>query len=845
MRVVVNQGENFVATNEYVLGLAAGKAALQPVFVLVPDRFTLQAERLLLQKCGRLLNTRVLTFSMLFQVVSEELSRGEAPVPVLDKTTAVLSLWTAIRAVQDELLWFKKSVAHYDFAAKMYNTINQMRSSCVDFAQVAATATTVVAQKKYHDINLIYQKYQAILQGQTDSCGMLEYLRANLKHSETIRQADFYVCGFESLSPARLAVLDEICKTAHQVTIGASQPELINQLAHYPWRQINTPKFTPARTTARTETERHEAVFVAEQIVGLLNQGVKPEAITVLLTEFDTLAPVWQVVFDHYQIPTNLDVGQKLSDTADAKYLRDLLELALNDNAENTVAVIFNQCSGLGENVYALENKILKSNLRARYLDEVPKLTYRGDIKDLCAQLAALTTVDKLRDICTKIATGLAGQDISLREFIALFWTLCTATKISNIPLYRDRILVAPVDDWVPTRCQYLFIANCTAENFPKGQADDDILQEADLVGTHITPTPKLQRERNYRHAQLLLTVATTAVRQSGPCEEFTPVSYTPVNPGQIYDDQSNITVGEALFFADRRVKTTLIEKYYSCPYLNFIQNGLRLQPREIYELKPNRIGAAIHKALETYFRGAKVDAAVAAGLRELDYDCPPLVTNLAKEMRFIIQQLAASLAAGQFQIYALEHNVTSKLANGWDLVGRVDRVDVATTAAGEKVILVLDYKTGTAPSSIAKNIYLGSKLQLPLYAAALRDVGQIAGAGYLSLPSGYAAQASKELTLKGYVNQDYRDLFAPQLLSGSARQFVDGATITQISRHAQKLVDQAVSEICAGVTKAQAVDESVCKYCPVNLVCPQAGRHYRGTGVTVSFQDFTGGGHD
>lgn len=843
VNVTVQKGTNFVQTNAVVLRQAATKTDLSPVLVLVPDRFTLQAEQIMLRYQPQLLNTRVITFSMLYQIVAEELHHGAPSEPILDKTAAVLHLWTAIKQVQGELQWFKKSVNHYDFAAKMYNTLNQMRSSCVDFAALAGQAQTVVARKKYHDINLIYQQYRRNLVERTDSSGMLEYLIAHVRESAVLKTTAVYVCGFASLSPARCQVLNALCHVAHSVTIAASEAELLQQVAKYPHQSLTTTPFSPQIYTARTLTERGEAEVVAQKVVALLQQGVAPQDIVILLTEFETLAPVWAVVSEKYQLPVNLDVGQKLSATADAKYLRDLLELVANDSAENTLAVMYNQASGLTAELPELENKILRYNLRARYVPEVKKLTATKDWVALCQELSTFTTNEKLQDLLVRMAGYPNLPGLSLREVITLFWSLCTATKVSNIPQYVNRILIAPVNDWVPSQVRYLFIANCTAENFPQGQADDDILQAADLAGTAITPTPKLQRERNYRHAQLLTTVATDGVMLSGTCEDFQPATEPAATALTLVTDPQPITVGATLFMPERRVKTTMVEKFYSCPHLNFLENGLRLRPRELYELRPNQIGSAIHKALELYFGGQTVERAIAAGIKELAYDSPPLVASLTKEMRFIIDNLSTAFADGQFRVAALEKKITVPLATGYTLVGRVDRVDVAPTADGGKAVLVLDYKTGNPPGSIAKSIYLGHKLQLPLYAGALRSMGNIAGAGYLPLVGGYA-QAAKNPMIKGFIAQDYVDLFAPRVLNLQARQYVDATTIDRLCQHARNLVDQAVTRLLAGEVQANPVDENVCTYCPVRWLCTHAGNHCRGEGVKVTFKDFNGGEH-
>lgn len=830
VNVTVYQGKNFVLSNEYVLKKAATQPVLQPVLVLVPDRFTLQAERFLLKHQPHLLNTRVVTFSMLYRLVASELNHGEEPV-ILDKTSAVMHLWTAIRQVSDHLQWFKSSAGHYDFAEKMYKTIGQMRSSCVDFTVLESKAQSNVARKKYHDINLIYQAYRQIIGSETDSSGMLEYLMAHVAESVTVKNAVVYVCGFASLSPARLQVLMAINQVAQEVVIAASEKEMSEQLSKYKPCQIQTPPFTPAIETAGCETERGEAMVIMERVVALLNQGVAPEEVVVLLNEFDTLAPVWQVVASQYRVPVNIDVSTKLSTLAEAKYLRDLLELAVNDSAENTVSVLFNQCSGVSdERAFELENRIVETDMRARMVDEIKKLSATNEIVSLCEELKSFTENEKLHNILDQISRGYGNQPLNLRDLIALFWTLCSATKVSAIPQYVNRVLIAPVNEWVPCNVKYLFIANCTLDNFPRGQADNDILQEADLVGTQITPTPTLQRERNYRHAELLKTVASEKVILSGANEEFTPVVYLPRFSFELHDDQTPLTVGRELFFGNNRVKPTMIERFYTCPRLNFLQNGLKMNPRPLHQLEANTIGTAIHEALKVYYEKPQLKQedrlalALEIGKEKLNFDYPPLTNNILKEIRFILLRLDQIFLDSKFKAQIeVERDVKKTLQHGLSLVGRVDRIDYADLGDGNKAVLVLDYKTGQVSGSVAKEIRLGNKMQLAIYSSVLGKDNIIAGAGYLPLKSGYGKDTEKSFAFNGFVDIERKDLFPSLLIKESAEYYVKPEIIQLMCRHADQMVDEAVERIIAGDVKAQAVEKNTCKNCAWRMFCSRA----------------------
>ena len=153
---------------------------------------------------------------------------------------------------------------------------------------------------------------------------------------------------------------------------------------------------------------------------------------------------------------------------------------------------------------------------------------------------------------------------------------------------------------------------------------------------------------------------------------------------------------------------------------------------------------------------------------------------------------------------------------------------------------MVLDYKTGNVSGSLAKSIYLGNKLQLPVYASALsQTMGHIAAAGYLPLTSGYATDEKKFL-FKGFVNQEMQDLLPPALINPNAHCYVTADVIAAMCHHANRLVDAAVEKIIAGDVAAQAVEKTVCEYCPVQLLCARAKNNCRGEGVNVTFKTFT-----
>jgi ATP-dependent helicase/DNAse subunit B len=188
-----------------------------PIFIIVPDRFSLQAEKILVNHAKCLVGVRVVTFSMLYSVLNPV--GGET----VGKSAAVLHMWCAVKAVKTELVYFANSAEQYAFAEKMFDTINQLSSSNADFSTLEQNAVGEITKRKMHDISLIYKKYKELLGNRLDGSRILDWLINNVGKSEAIKNACVYVVGFEYLSIQREEVLKQIMKSARLFICGVRE----------------------------------------------------------------------------------------------------------------------------------------------------------------------------------------------------------------------------------------------------------------------------------------------------------------------------------------------------------------------------------------------------------------------------------------------------------------------------------------------------------------------------------------------------------------------------------------------------------------------------------------------
>ena len=215
------------------------------------------------------------------------------------------------------------------------------------------------------------------------------------------------------------------------------------------------------------------------------------------------------------------------------------------------------------------------------------------------------------------------------------------------------------------------------------------------------------------------------------------------------------------------------IERYRTCPFSFFVSNVLWLEPRQepTQGLDSLQLGNIYHHILEGVFSSptvtdpANVDQllAVLPEIADRVLDAAPDVEGFRETAWWrqtraeIVEQVRRSLEgladiSRGYELVACElrfaHDHPLVIGGGEDrllLQGVIDRVD-----RNEHGLRVIDYKTGGASAFTPKALQDGRKLQLPLYALAVRDafgLGDVAEGFYWHIRN---AQKSK-LFLSGY----------------------------------------------------------------------------------------------
>ena len=220
--------------------------------------------------------------------------------------------------------------------------------------------------------------------------------------------------------------------------------------------------------------------------------------------------------------------------------------------------------------------------------------------------------------------------------------------------------------------------------------------------------------------------------------------------------DGKNIKVprGAELYLKNSATSVSQLTDFFKCPYRFYVQYGLNVKPRTVSELKSSDLGNVLHAVLETYVRDAdvnesddvteqkareKFEAAMNddfyRGLKN-DVKMVGILSQLQSESIRMCKVVKKQLRDSDFTNYATELSfgsgdippVTVQFDGGsFRLVGKIDRVDVC-----DGRFTVIDYKSGAKAASYGeKELYVGHKLQLPVYVKAVEDLLHTRPAGF------------------------------------------------------------------------------------------------------------------
>ncbi|MDI9476546.1 MAG: helicase-exonuclease AddAB subunit AddB [Natronincolaceae bacterium] len=194
------------------------------LILLVPEQFTLQAERDLIgkQELEGIMRAEVLSFTRLaYRVFNEAGGLTRVPINELGKNMV-------LRKIADESskeLSIYGSIAKQDgFIIKLNELICEMKQHDISPIELTMEFNEMeedtILRRKLEDIVLLYERFGTYLRDKyIDNEDNINLLIENIEKAEFLRDAEVWIDGFQNFTPQRLRVMEKLALRVKNITI--------------------------------------------------------------------------------------------------------------------------------------------------------------------------------------------------------------------------------------------------------------------------------------------------------------------------------------------------------------------------------------------------------------------------------------------------------------------------------------------------------------------------------------------------------------------------------------------------------------------------------------------------
>ncbi|MDR1245726.1 MAG: exodeoxyribonuclease V subunit gamma [Clostridiales Family XIII bacterium] len=392
----------FARIGERLDALESGRDAGR-IAVIVPDQFTLQAERdafYLLKRKG-FMRLEIISLSGLRHRVSSETER-DARTPV-GATGRHMLLSVILRKEAPFLEAFAAQADAGPFIEMMNDLLSELKLHNVSPAEIkdmADAETQPILKRKLSDVSRVYSAYEELIRGKyLDSEDMLRVFASGIPRSAFVQETEIWMYGFDYLAPRDLDIAQALAARARGVNIvltdalfritehmikalreraaaagcvfalrgidgdfAVRRPPAVahieRELFSHPCRPWSGGE-TPELTFLAASDYHTEAESAAAEIARLVRDaGFRYRDILVICNDPDARAAVIRRVFSEYGLPVFMDRRKNLRHNPVLEYISSLMDItALDWRADDIFRLIktglspvsYSQCEMLEE----------------------------------------------------------------------------------------------------------------------------------------------------------------------------------------------------------------------------------------------------------------------------------------------------------------------------------------------------------------------------------------------------------------------------------------------------------------------------------------------------------------
>ncbi|NLY70499.1 MAG: hypothetical protein GX076_02280, partial [Clostridiales bacterium] len=343
------------------------------VILLVPDQYTLQAERNAFSylKTVGFIDLEILSINRLAGKVLKQ-TGGSARVHI-DKHGRHMLLSKIINEEDNNLEVFKGMGQSHSFIDMTNNLISELKQYNTDLTALKDIIETLeddnLLKRKLRDIYRIYEKYDEEIRGKyIDTEDFVSLFVSNIGKSSLVKKTEFWISGFDSFTPKTIEIIKELIKNSKGVSIVLTSDDsskdselfkltrdMMERLKSGDYRTVKQKLEEPLihRSSSLEHLERElfaypfevfegpsdniifcraanyysEAETAAAFICKLVREkGLRYRDIAVICNDMETRAPIIKRVFEEYGISFFLDQKRRVLHNPAIVFITSLLD---------------------------------------------------------------------------------------------------------------------------------------------------------------------------------------------------------------------------------------------------------------------------------------------------------------------------------------------------------------------------------------------------------------------------------------------------------------------------------------------------------------------------------------
>ncbi len=540
----------------------------EEVFIVVPDRQTLQIEEMLFDelKLTSSFNINVVGLTNLAtRYVGMELSP-------LSEIESLLYVKKAVENVKQNFCYFKST--NITFCKEIFKFISQLNSSGIKAEDIYSSKKSPL-QKKVADIKLIYQEYEILTTEKLDPNELLQKFEEVVESQSLFENTNFYFLGFDSFTARHYELISALAKNCKQICVSVPTPlsrknayiyendimlkvqklskslhqtiQIISPQSNLQGEQKHIASQLFGGEARQTEgknirifeahSARQEADWVAKIIAFEVFNGRRYKDFTVAVSDIKKYGPELAEALEKNSIPYYLDTSISAGQTYLALLFKKLIMFAYkNYNKQDLLFILNSPFVDTSWEEISLINKTYQGGAKQFFalngLDQIKNIVktisedifaganlaldfLRENVEKCDSFMLDEKTLDmekQIPDIIQSIidATQTIGSASSMKEFITAVELGLEGTQVSAIPSYVDQVYVGDATDSFFGESEILFVVGANAGTMPKITLDNSIFSDDDLSRAgfikNVEPTVKTINRRSRFKVFSLLT---------------------------------------------------------------------------------------------------------------------------------------------------------------------------------------------------------------------------------------------------------------------------------------------------------------------------------------------------